>query len=42
MPTEGVFNNIALDNTVSVYVSADGSAGPTVSVNKLLVVCVDD
>jgi flagellin len=33
---EGVFNNTALDNTVSVYVSADGSTGPTVSVNKSL------
>ena len=33
---EGVFNNTALDNTVSVYVSADGSTGPTVSVNKAL------
>jgi flagellin len=34
--TEGVFNDTALDNTVSVYVSADGSTGPTVSVNKSL------
>ena len=33
---EGVFNDTALDNTVSVYVSADGSVGPTVSVNKAL------
>jgi len=33
---EGVFNNTALDNTVSVYVSADGSTGPTVSINKAL------
>jgi len=33
---EGVFNDTALDNTVSVYVSADGSVGPTVSVNKSL------
>ena len=33
---EGVFNDTALDNTVSVYVSADGSTGPTVSVNKAL------
>ena len=33
---EGVFNDTALDNTVSVYVSADGSTGPTVSVNKSL------
>ena len=31
---EGVFNNAALDNTVSVFVSADGSSGPKVSVNK--------
>ena len=34
--TEGVFNDKSLDNTVSVFVSADGSAGPTVSVNKAL------
>ena len=33
---EGVFNDTALDNTVSVYVSADGSTGPTVSVSKSL------
>ena len=33
---EGVFNDTALDNTVSVFVSADGSTGPTVSVNKSL------
>ena len=33
---EGVFNDTALDNTVSEYVSADGSVGPTVSVNKSL------
>ena len=33
---QGVFNDTALDNTVSVYVSADGSTGPTVSVNKAL------
>ena len=31
---EGVFKNSALDNTVSVYVSADGSSGPKVSVSK--------
>ena len=31
-----VFNNTGLDNTVSVYVSADGTSGPTVSVNKAL------
>lgn len=30
------FNNITLDNTVSIYVSADGTSGPTVSVNKSL------
>jgi len=30
------FDNTALDNTVSVYVSADGTSGPTVSVNKAL------
>jgi flagellin len=34
--TEGVFGNEALDNTVSVYVSAEGSTGPTVSVSKSL------
>ena len=34
--TEGVFNDSALDNTVSVYVSADGSSGPKVSVSKSL------
>ena len=30
------FNDIANDNTVSVYVSADGTSGPIVSVNKAL------
>ncbi len=30
------FNDIANDNTVSIYVSADGTSGPTVSVNKSL------
>ena len=38
--TNGVFSNLAqdltLDNTVSVYVSAEGTAGPIVSVNKAL------
>ena len=33
---EGVFNDTALDNTVSVFVSADGSVGAKVSVNKSL------
>ena len=33
---EGVFNSTALDNTVSVFVSADGSVGTKVSVNKSL------
>ena len=33
---QGVFNDTALDNTVSVDVSADGSTGPTVSVSKAL------
>jgi flagellin len=33
---EGVFNDTALDNTVSVYVSADGTTGPKVSVSKSL------
>jgi flagellin len=32
--TEAVFNNTGLDNTVSIYVSADGSTGATVSVSK--------
>jgi flagellin len=31
-----VFNDINNDNTVSIYVSADGTSGPTVSVNKSL------
>ena len=30
------FNDITRDNTVSIYVSADGTSGPTVSVNKSL------
>jgi len=30
------FNDIANDHTVSIYVSADGTSGPTVSVNKAL------
>ena len=30
------FNDIANDHTVSIYVSADGTSGPTVSVNKSL------
>ena len=34
--TAAVFNDINQDNTVSVYVSADGTSGPTVSVNKAL------
>ncbi len=33
---DAVFNDINNDNTVSVYVSADGTSGPTVSVNKAL------
>ena len=33
---EGVFNKTLSDNTVSIYVSAEGSTGPTVSVNKSL------
>jgi flagellin len=33
---EGVFNNSALDNTVSVYVSAEGSTGPKVSIGKAM------
>jgi flagellin len=33
---EGVFNTTNTDNTVSIYVSAEGSTGPTVSVNKSL------
>ncbi len=31
-----VFNDNAFDNTVSIYVSADGTSGPTVSVGKSL------
>jgi flagellin len=31
-----VFNDINNDSTVSIYVSADGTSGPTVSVNKAL------
>ena len=31
---EAVFNDIALDNTVSIFVSADGSTGAKVSLNK--------
>ena len=34
--TTAEFNNTGLDNTVSVYVSSDGTSGPTVSVNKAL------
>ena len=34
--TEGKFGDLNLDNTVSVYVSADGTAGAKVSVNKAL------
>ena len=38
--TDAVFNNLnqvlTLDNTVSVFVSAEGNAGPIVSVNKSL------
>ena len=34
--TEGKFGDLGLDNTVSIYVSADGSTGPKVSVNKSL------
>jgi flagellin len=34
--TEGKFGDLNVDNTVSIYVSADGSTGPTVSVNKSL------
>ena len=37
---EAVFNDMAqdlqLDNTVSIYVSSDGSSGPKVSINKAL------
>jgi len=31
-----IFGNTSRDNTVSIYVSADGTSGPTVSVNKAL------
>ena len=34
--TDAVFNDINQDSTVSIYVSADGTSGPTVSVNKAL------
>jgi len=34
--TEGKFGDLALDNTISVFVSADGSTGPTVSVGKAM------
>ena len=34
--TSAVFNDATADNTVSVYVSADGTAGPVVSINKAL------
>ena len=34
--TEGEFGNLALDNTVSIFVSAEGSTGPTVSVGKAM------
>ena len=30
------FNDTSLDNTVSIFVSADGTSGPTVSVSKAL------
>ncbi len=33
---QATFNDIQNDNTVSVYVSADGTSGPTVSVSKAL------
>ena len=33
---QATFNDIQNDHTVSVYVSADGTSGPTVSVNKAL------
>ena len=33
---DAVFNDIYQDNTVSIYVSADGTSGPTVSVSKAL------
>ena len=32
--TEGVFDNISRDNTLSIFVSAEGSEGPKVSINK--------
>jgi len=34
--TEGKFGDLALDNTVSIFVSADGATGPTVSVGKAM------
>jgi len=34
--TPAVFNDATADNTVSVYVSADGTSGPVVSISKAL------
>jgi len=34
--TSAVFNDATADNTVSVFVSADGTSGPVVSINKAL------
>ena len=34
--TSAVFNDATADNTVSVFVSADGTSGPVVSINKSL------
>ena len=34
--TEGVFDNIARDNTLSIFVSAEGSQGPKVSIGKAM------
>ena len=34
--TSAVFNDATADNTVSVYVSADGTSGPVVSISKAL------
>ena len=34
--TEGVFDNISRDNTLSIFVSAEGSGGPKVSIAKAM------
>ena len=45
METEAEFNDMAQDlqkdNTVSIYVSSDGSSGPKVSINKALLLTIE-